>query len=69
MGELHLEVAINQLKSASGLVVRVSSPRVVYMEIVEKKGFVALAKSPNKLSSFWVQVEPEQEEQKKIASE
>ena len=65
MGELHLEVAINQLKSASGLVVRVSSPRVVYMEIVEKKGFVALAKSPNKLSSFWVQVEPEQEEQKK----
>ena len=65
MGELHLEVAINQLKSSSGLEVRVSSPRVVYMESVEKKGIVALAKSPNKLNSFWVQVEPEQEEQAK----
>jgi elongation factor 2 len=65
MGELHLEVAINQLKSSSGLAVRVSSPRVVYMESVEKKGVVALAKSPNKHNSFWVQVEPEQEEQAK----
>jgi len=35
------------------------------MESVEKKGIVALAKSPNKLNSFWVQVEPEQEEQAK----
>ena len=65
MGELHLEVAINELKSSSGLEIQVSSPRVVYMESVEKKGVVALAKSPNKLSSFWVQVEPEQEEQAK----
>ena len=65
MGELHLEVAINQLKSACGLEVDVSSPRVVYMESVEKKGVVALAKSPNKQNSFWVQVEPEQEEQGK----
>ncbi len=63
MGELHLEVAINQLKTSSGLEVGVSSPRVVYMESVEKKGVVALAKSPNKQNSFWVQVEPEQEEQ------
>ena len=31
------------------------------MESVEKKGVVALAKSPNKQNSFWVQVEPEQE--------
>ena len=35
------------------------------MESVEKKGVVALAKSPNKQNSFWVQVEPEQEEQAK----
>ena len=35
MGELHLEVAINQLKSNAGLDVTVSSPRVVYMESVE----------------------------------
>jgi elongation factor 2 len=63
MGELHLEVTINQLKSSCGLKVGVSSPRVVYMESVEKKGIIALAKSPNKLNSFWVQAEPEQEEQ------
>ncbi|MGD0643348.1 MAG: GTP-binding protein [Candidatus Bathyarchaeia archaeon] len=65
MGELHLEVAINQLKSAYSLEVGVSSPRVVYMESVEKTGIVALAKSPNKMNSFWVQVEPEQEERTK----
>jgi elongation factor 2 len=58
MGELHLEVSINQLKS-SGLEVTVSSPRVVYMESVEGKGAVALAKSPNKQNSFWVQVAPD----------
>jgi elongation factor 2 len=59
MGELHLEIAINQLKS--DMDVAVSSPRVVYMEIAQKDGTVALAKSPNKQNSFWVEVEPEQE--------
>ncbi|MGE5188380.1 MAG: GTP-binding protein, partial [Betaproteobacteria bacterium] len=63
MGELHLEIAINQLKSLGGINVAVSSPRVVYMESVQKKGAVALAKSPNKQNSFWVQVTPEAEEQ------
>ena len=57
MGELHLEVALNQLKSSCGLKVASSSPRVVYMETVEKKGAVAMAKSPNKQNVFWVQVE------------
>ena len=61
MGELHLEVALNQLRSECGIEVTVSSPRVVYMECAQKKGVVALAKSPNKQSSFWVQVEPEQD--------
>ncbi len=61
MGELHLEVAVNQLKG-SGLDVTVSSPRVVYMESVEKGGVVALAKSPDKKSSFWVQVAPDGQE-------
>jgi elongation factor 2 len=59
MGELHLEVAINQLKRLCGFEVGSSSPRVVYMESVEKKGLVALAKSPNKQNSFWVQVAPD----------
>ena len=71
MGELHLEVAINQLKSNAGLDVTVSSPRVVYMESVEKGGVVALAKSPDKQNSFWMQVAPdghEIEEQVSILS-
>jgi len=63
MGELHLEIAITQLKNACGIDVTVSSPRVVYKETVSKKGVVALAKSPNKLNCFWLQVEPEAEEQ------
>jgi elongation factor 2 len=68
MGELHLEIAIHQLKS-DGLNVTVSSPRVVYSETVQKKGTVALAKSPNKLNSFWVQVMPETEENEHPADE
>jgi len=61
MGELHLEVAVNQLKNG-GLEVAVSSPRVVYIETVQKKGTVALAKSPNKKNSFWVQVTTEEDQ-------
>ncbi|HLN89036.1 MAG TPA: EF-Tu/IF-2/RF-3 family GTPase, partial [Candidatus Binatia bacterium] len=61
MGELHLEIAINQLKNAFKVDVSVSSPSVVYMESVQKKGAVALAKSPNKQNGFWVQVMPEEE--------
>ncbi len=63
MGELHLEIAVSQLKEISGVEVTVSSPRVVYLETVSKKGVVALAKSPNGVNCFWVQVEPEAEEQ------
>jgi elongation factor 2 len=62
MGELHLEIALHQLKDACGIDVEVSSPRVVYMESAQKKGVVALAKSPNKQNCFWVQVMPETEE-------
>jgi elongation factor 2 len=60
MGELHLEVALNQLKG-TGIELAASSPRVVYMECITKDGAVTQARSPNKLNSFWIQVEPEQE--------
>jgi elongation factor 2 len=62
MGELHLEIAVNQLKSSCGLEVAVSSPRVNYVESVSKKGEVAASKTQNKLNSFKVYVEPEDEE-------
>ncbi len=65
MGELHLEIAINQLKSDYRLGVVASSPRVVYRESVRSKGVIAQAKSPNKQNSFWLRVEPEEEEQTK----
>ncbi len=63
MGELHLEIAINQLKSISSEVeLAASSPRVVYRESIIKKGVAASAKSPNKRNRFTVQVEPLEEE-------
>lgn len=69
MGELHLEVSTNQLKADYGTEIVVSSPRVVYMESVEKKGTLALAKSPNKKNCFWIQVMPEVEQKKRTASD
>ena len=67
MGELHLEIAIHQLKEVCGIDVEVSSPRVVFMESAQKKGSVALAKSPNKQNYFWVQVMPQAEEANEYA--
>ena len=60
MGELHLEVAINQLRDKC-VEVDVSSPRVVYMETIQKNGATALSKSPDKQNSFWIQVKPKQQ--------
>ncbi|MCW4006119.1 MAG: GTP-binding protein [Candidatus Bathyarchaeota archaeon] len=59
MGELHVEVALNHLKSQHrALEVEVSSPRVVYREAATRKGASATAKSPNKQNRFTVMVEP-----------
>jgi len=67
MGELHLEVALNQLKSViSGVELVVSSPRVVYRESVTGKGSKATALSPNRKSRFTVLVEPLAEDSTKI---
>jgi elongation factor 2 len=65
MGELHLEIAVNELKRERNVEVAISSPRVLYMESIQKSGIVALAKSPNKQNSFWVQVEPKTEKSAK----
>lgn len=62
MGELHVEIAVNQLKRDFNIEVIASSPRVVYMESVSKQGTVAYAYGPNRLSSLSFQVEPELEE-------
>jgi len=59
MGELHLEIAVKFLREyGGGLELITSRPIVVYRETVSAEGVVAMAKSPNKHSRFWVQVEP-----------
>ena len=59
MGELHLEIAVKFLKQyGGGLELLTSRPIVVYRESIAGTGVVAMAKSPNKHSRFWVQVEP-----------
>ena len=59
MGELHLEIAVKQLRNNLGnLEISASSPRVVYREKVTRKGMIATALSPNQKNKFTVQVEP-----------
>ena len=59
MGELHLEIAVKFLKQTGGGIELITSqPLVVYRETASTEGVVAMAKSPNKHSRFWVQVEP-----------
>jgi elongation factor 2 len=59
MGELHLEVAVKQLKQRlGGIDIATSSPRVVYRETAAEEGIVATAKSPNKQNKFAVQAVP-----------
>jgi elongation factor 2 len=62
MGELHLEIAIKFLQDYGGeLEIITSKPIVVYRESIAGKGALALAKSPNGLNRFLVQVEPLEE--------
>jgi elongation factor 2 len=59
MGELHLEIAVKSLRDlGGGLELITSQPLVVYRETAAGDGVVAMAKSPNKHSRFWLQVEP-----------
>jgi len=62
MGELHLEIAVKFLRDyGGGIDITTSRPIVVYRESVLGEGVVAMAKSPNKHSRFWVQIEPLEE--------
>ena len=63
MGELHLEIAVKFLKeyAGGGFEIITSKPLVVYRESTMSQGVVVMAKSPNKHSKFWIQVEPLEE--------
>ncbi len=62
MGELHLEIIENRIKTEKGVEVKTSEPIVVYRETVMKKGKVGEGKSPNKHNMFFVEVEPLEDE-------
>jgi elongation factor 2 len=62
MGELHLEIIENRIKSEKGLEVKTSAPIIVYRETSGKEGPVKEGRSPNKHNSFFIKVEPLEED-------
>ena len=58
MGELHLEIIENRIKTEKGLEVKTSSPIIVYRETIGKESESYEGRSPNKHNSFYIMVEP-----------
>jgi elongation factor 2 len=58
MGELHLEVVENRIKTEKNVDVKTSPPIVIFRESVEKISPQMEGKSPNKHNKFYVIVEP-----------
>ena len=58
MGELHLEVIENRIRTEKGVDVESSPPLVVYRETVTKKSPEVEGKTPNKHNIFFFKVEP-----------
>jgi elongation factor 2 len=58
MGELHLEVIENRIKTEKNVDVKTSPPIVVYREAVTKESGQAEGKSPNKHNKLYFTVEP-----------
>jgi len=64
MGELHLEVIENRIKTEKGVDVQTSPPIVVYREAVTKQSIEVEGKSPNKHNKLYFIVEPLPQEYK-----
>jgi elongation factor 2 len=58
MGELHLEVIENRIKTEKGVEVQTSEPIVVYRETITKPSQEVVGKTPNKHNLFFFKVEP-----------
>src|SRR3989339_503850 len=56
MGELHLEVIENRIKTEKGLDIITSAPIVVYRETVSKTSEIMMGKSPNKHNHLFFKV-------------
>ncbi len=62
MGELHLEIIENRIKTEKGLDVRTSPPIIVYRETIGKGSPSVEGRSPNKHNIFYMQVAPLEDE-------
>jgi elongation factor 2 len=62
MGELHLEIIENRIRTEKGLEVKTSSPIIIYRESVAKESEAIEGRSPNKHNSFYIKVAPLEEE-------
>ena len=62
MGELHLEIIENRIRTEKGLDIKTSPPIIVYRESVGKESQSFEGRSPNKHNSFFIQVAPLEEE-------
>jgi elongation factor 2 len=58
MGELHLEIVENRIRTEKNVEIRTSSPIVVYREAISKLSQEVEGKSPNKHNKFYFIVEP-----------
>lgn len=58
MGELHLEIIENRIKTEKGLEVKTGAPIVVYRESVTKESSVLEARTPNGHNIFTFSIEP-----------
>jgi elongation factor 2 len=61
MGELHLEVIENRIRTEKGVDVQTSNPIVVFREAIQKKSAEVEGKTPNKHNKFYFVVEPLEE--------
>lgn len=62
MGELHLEIIENRIRTEKGLDVKTSPPIIVYGESVGKESPSVEGRSPNKHNSFFIKVAPLEDE-------
>jgi len=69
MGELHLEIIENRIRTEKGLDVKTSSPIIVYRETVNKESPKVEGRAPNKHNSFYMVVEPLEEDVHKAIKE
>ena len=58
MGELHLEIIENRIKTEKGLDIQTSPPIVVYRETISRESPICMGKSPNKHNHLFFKVQP-----------